>query len=163
MDTVRAGVVVEDAGMMAAVLEAIGAHVGRLLRSKNAFCEDAEVSYGYRAFLGNLQLESGLTVGEVFGGAQRAKWEALADAGEAADAAEGAPGGWEEYVDDASGAPYWHCALARRTTWPRPAPSAPRPPRAAPAKQGTSSLWKVRKNTLSVKSLDSESMESLQK
>ena len=45
--------------MMAAVLEAINAHVGRLLRSKNAFREDAEVSYGYRAFLGNLQLESG--------------------------------------------------------------------------------------------------------
>ena len=88
VDTVRAGIVVEDAGMMAAVLEAIGAHVGRLLRSKNAFREDAEVSYGYRAFLGNLQLESGLTVGEVFGGEQRAKWEALAEAGKAADAAE---------------------------------------------------------------------------
>ena len=88
VDTVRAGVVVEDAGMMAAVLEAIGAHVGRLLRSKNAFRKDAEVSYGYRAFLGNLQLESGLTVGEVFGGAQRAKWEALAEAGRAADAME---------------------------------------------------------------------------
>ena len=88
VDTVRAGVVVEDAGMMAAVLEAIGAHVGRLLRSKNAFREDAEVSYGYRAFLGNLQLESGLTVGEVFGGEQRAKWEALAEAGNAADGME---------------------------------------------------------------------------
>lgn len=88
VDTVRAGIVVEDAGMMAAVLEAIGARVGRLLRSKNAFREDAEVSYGYRAFLGNLQLESGLTVGEVFGGEQRAKWEALAEAGAAADAAE---------------------------------------------------------------------------
>ena len=88
VDTVRAGVVVEDAGMMAAVLEAIGAHVGRLLRSKNAFRKDAEVSYGYRAFLGNLQLESGLTVGDVFGGEQRAKWEALAKAGRAADAAE---------------------------------------------------------------------------
>ena len=88
VDTVRAGIVVEDAGMMAAVLEAIGARVGRLLRSKNAFREDAEVSYGYRAFLGNLQLESGLTVGEVFGGEQRAKWEALAEAGRAADAAE---------------------------------------------------------------------------
>ena len=88
VDTVRAGIVVEDAGMMAAVLEAIGAHVGRLLRSKNAFREDAEVSYGYRAFLGNLQLESGLTVGEVFGGEQRAKWEALAEAGRAADAVE---------------------------------------------------------------------------
>ena len=74
--------------MMAAALAAIDARVGRLLRSKNAFRADADVSYGYRAFLGNLQLESGLTVGEVFGGAQRAKWEALADAGRAADAAE---------------------------------------------------------------------------
>ena len=88
VDTVRAGIVVEDAGMMAAVLEAVGAHVGRFLRSKNAFREDAEVSYGYRAFLGNLQLESGLTVGDVFGGEQRAKWQALAEAGQAADAAE---------------------------------------------------------------------------
>ena len=88
VDTVRAGIVVEDAGMMAAVLEAIGAHVGRFLRSKNAFREDAQVSYGYRAFLGNLQLESGLTVGDVFGGEQRAKWQALAEAGRAADAAE---------------------------------------------------------------------------
>ena len=88
VDTVRAGIVVEDAGMMAAVLEAVGAHVGRFLRSKNAFREDAEVSYGYRAFLGNLQLESGLTVGDVFGGEQRAKWQALAEAGRAADAAE---------------------------------------------------------------------------
>ena len=97
VDTVRAGVVVEDAGMMAAVLEAIGAHVGRLLRSKNAFREDAEVSYGYRAFLGNLQLESGLTVGDVFGGEQRAKWDALAEAGVAADAAE--PGDVKEVLD----------------------------------------------------------------
>ena len=88
VDTVRAGIVVEDAGMMAAVLEAVGAHVGRFLRSKNAFREDAEVSYGYRAFLGNLQLESGLTVGDVFGGEQRKKWQALADAGRAADGAE---------------------------------------------------------------------------
>ena len=88
VDTVRAGVVVEDAGVMAAALAAIDARVGRLLRSKNAFRADAEVSYGYRAFLGNLQLESGLTVGEVFGGEQRAKWQALAEAGRAADAAE---------------------------------------------------------------------------
>ena len=88
VDTVRAGIVVEDAAMMAAVLEAIGAHVGRFLRSKNAFREDAKVSYGYRAFLGNLQLESGLTVGDVFGGEQRAKWQALAEAGRAADAVE---------------------------------------------------------------------------
>ena len=76
------------AGMMAAVLEAVGAHVGRFLRSKNAFREGAQVSYGYRAFLGNLQLESGLTVGDVFGGEQRAKWQALAEAGCAADAKE---------------------------------------------------------------------------
>jgi hypothetical protein len=62
--------------------------VGRFLRSKNAFREDAQVSYGYRAFLGNLQLESGLTVGDVFGGEQRAKWQALAEAGRAADAME---------------------------------------------------------------------------
>ena len=88
VDTVRAGIVVEDAAMMAAVLEAVGAHVGRFLRSKNAFREDAEVSYGYRAFLGNLQLESGLTVGDVFGGEQRAKWQALAEAGRAADGQE---------------------------------------------------------------------------
>ena len=88
VDTVRAGIVVEDAAMMAAVLEAIGAHVGRFLRSKNAFREDAQVSYGYRAFLGNLQLESGLTVGDVFGGEQRKKWMALAKAGAAADAQE---------------------------------------------------------------------------
>ena len=88
VDTVRAGIVVEDAGMMAAVLEAIGAHVGRFLRSKNAFREGAQVSYGYRAFLGNLQLESGLTVGDVFGGEQRKKWMALAKAGEAADGQE---------------------------------------------------------------------------
>ena len=88
VDTGRAGIVVEDAAMMAAVLEAVGAHVGRFLRSKNAFREDAQVSYGYRAFLGNLQLESGLTVGDVFGGEQRAKWQALAEAGRAADAME---------------------------------------------------------------------------
>ena len=37
---------------------------------------------------GCLQLESGLTVGEVFGGEQRAKWQALAEADRAADARE---------------------------------------------------------------------------
>ena len=74
--------------MMATVHEAIGMHVGKFLRSKNAFREDATVSYGYRAFLGNLRLESGLTVGDVFGGEQRAKWEALANAGGAADGQE---------------------------------------------------------------------------
>ena len=85
VDTVRAGVVVEEAGMMAAVHAAIAAHVGPFLRSKNAFHADADVSYGYRAYLGNLRLESGLTVGAVFGGENRAKWEALAEANRAAD------------------------------------------------------------------------------
>ena len=88
VDTVRAGVVVEDVDRMAEVHAAIGEHVGPYLRSKNAFLADAETSYGYRAFLGNLRLESGLTVGEVFGGEQRAKWEALGDAGFAADGME---------------------------------------------------------------------------
>ena len=49
VDTVRAAVVVEDAGTMACAHEIIGAHVGRFLRSKNAFRADAEVSYGYQA------------------------------------------------------------------------------------------------------------------
>ena len=84
----RAGVVVEDASRMAEVLEAITAHVGPLLRSKNGFRRDADVSYGYRAFLGNLKLESGLTVGDVFGGENRKKWEAWAEAGRAADGKE---------------------------------------------------------------------------
>ena len=88
MDTVRAGVVVEDASRMADVLAAITAHVGPLLRSKNGFRRDADVSYGYRAFLANLKLESGLTVGDVFGGENRKKWEAWAEAGKGADAAE---------------------------------------------------------------------------
>ena len=84
----RAGVVVEDASRMAEVLEAITAHVGPLLRSKNGFRRDADVSYGYRAFLGNLKLESGLTVGDVFGGENRKKWEAWAEAGKGADGKE---------------------------------------------------------------------------
>jgi len=52
VDTVRAGVVVEDAAMMAIVHEAIGAHVGRFLRSKNAFRADAKVRYRYQACFG---------------------------------------------------------------------------------------------------------------
>ena len=84
----RAGVVVEDASRMAEVLEAITAHVGPLLRSKNGFRRDADVSYGYRCFLGNLKLESGLTVGDVFGGENRKKWEAWAMAGFEADGKE---------------------------------------------------------------------------
>ena len=88
MDTVRAGVVVEDASRMADVLAAITAHVGPLLRSKNGFRRDADVSYGYRAFLANLKLESGLTVGDVFGGENRKKWEAWAEAGRAANSKE---------------------------------------------------------------------------
>ena len=46
------------------------------------------MSYGYRAYLGNLRLESGLTVGEVFGGEHRALWQALAESHAAADGAE---------------------------------------------------------------------------
>ena len=84
----RAGVVVEDASRMADVLAAITAHVGPLLRSKNGFRRDADVSYGYRAFLANLKLESGLTVGDVFSGENRKKWEAWAEAGMGADCLE---------------------------------------------------------------------------
>ena len=87
VDTVRAGVVVEDADMMTAVHEAIGKHVGPYLRGKNLFRADATPSYGYRAYLGNLLLESGLTVGEVFGGEQRDHWES-ASAGSEADHSE---------------------------------------------------------------------------
>ena len=45
------------------------------------------VNYGYRAILGNLRFESGLTVRRVFGGAHRDKWVALGDARFAIDGA----------------------------------------------------------------------------
>ena len=86
VDTVRAGIIVHDAALLAQVYDAIAAHVGIFLRVKNAFAEGAVVNYGYRAILGNLRLESGLTVRRVFGGAHTATWKALAEARMAIDA-----------------------------------------------------------------------------
>ena len=80
VDTVRAGIIVHDAALLAQVYDAIAAHVGIFLRVKNAFAEGAVVNYGYRAILGNLRLESGLTVRRVFGGAHTDTWRALAEA-----------------------------------------------------------------------------------
>ena len=74
VDTIRSGVVVEDAQLMGPVHDAINMHVGCFMRTKNSFLPDAEVSYGYRAFLGNLQLESDLTVDDVFGGVHTQQW-----------------------------------------------------------------------------------------
>ena len=74
VDTIRSGVVVEDAQMMGPVHDAINMHVGRFLRTKNSFLSEVEPCYGYRAFLGNLQLESDLTVDDVFGGAHKQQW-----------------------------------------------------------------------------------------
>ena len=90
VDTVRAGIIVHDAALLAQVYDAIAAHVGIFLRVKNAFAEGAVVNYGYRAILGNLRLESGLTVRRVFGGAHAATWKALAKARVVIDAV--APG-----------------------------------------------------------------------
>ena len=86
VDTVRAGIIVHDAALLAQVYATIAAHVGIFLRVKNAFAEGAVVNYGYRAILGNLRLESGLTVRRVFGGAHAATWKALAEARAAIDA-----------------------------------------------------------------------------
>ena len=86
VDTVRAGIIVHDAALLAQVYDAIAAHVGIFLRVKNAFAEGAVVNYGYRAILGNLRLESGLTVRRVFGGAHTDTWMALAEAREVIDA-----------------------------------------------------------------------------
>ena len=77
VDTVRAGIIVHDAALLAQVYDAIAANVGIFLRVKNAFAEGAVVNYGYRAILGNLRLESGLSVRQVFGGAHRRAWEEL--------------------------------------------------------------------------------------
>ena len=65
--------------MMEVVYETIGQRVGRYLRVKNGFAT-AKANYGYRAILANLLLESALTVEQVFGGARRQTWEALAKA-----------------------------------------------------------------------------------
>ena len=77
VDTVRAGLVVHAVEDMPRVYDAVDRGVGRMLRGKNAFRREAEVSYGYRAFLGNLVFESGLTVRQVFGGDQRRHWSDL--------------------------------------------------------------------------------------
>ena len=45
-----------------------------------------QFSSGYRNFLGNLRLESGLTVRRVFGGVHAVKWKALAEARAVIDA-----------------------------------------------------------------------------
>ena len=80
VDTVRAGLVVYDADMVDTVLEAVGSGVGPYLRTKNLFAEGATANFGYRTILANLQLVSGLTIGQVFGGANRATWQAWGDA-----------------------------------------------------------------------------------
>ena len=69
IDTVRAGVVVNDASIMEEVFDVIGKEVGPWLRVKNNYREacDASESNGYRALLGNLKYESGLTCRELFG------------------------------------------------------------------------------------------------
>ena len=107
VDTVRAGIIVHDAVLLAQVYDAIAAHVGIFLRVKNAFAEGAVVNYGYRAILGNLRLESGLTVRRVFGGAHADTWMALAEAREAIDAA--AP----EKMDIVLGALLANCGRTR--------------------------------------------------
>ena len=83
VDTVRLGIVVRDAAKMEAVYAAVEGGVGRYVRVKNGFATDAS-NYGYRAILANLQLESGQTVEQVFGGAHRKTWEALGKAAKAA-------------------------------------------------------------------------------
>ena len=74
VDTIRAGVVVDDAALMGEVFDAIGAEVGPWLRVKNNYrpAFDATASYGYRALLANLRYESGMTCGELF----RDNWDA---------------------------------------------------------------------------------------
>ena len=87
VDTVRGGIVVYDAAIVAAVYEAINAHVGAFVRVKNGFAPGAQVNYGYRAILGNLRLESGLTVEQGFGGEHRELWRALGEARKPIDGA----------------------------------------------------------------------------
>ena len=69
IDTIRAGVVVEDASIIEEVFDTIGKEVGMWLRVKNNYrpAFDSKMSYGYRALLGNLKYESGVTCGALFG------------------------------------------------------------------------------------------------
>lgn len=83
VDTVRAGVVVHDAALVHDVYSAIGRKVGPYLRVKNGFAA-ADASFGYRAILGNLRLESGLTVRQVFGGVDEEAWREMGLAAEKA-------------------------------------------------------------------------------
>ena len=57
IDTIRAGVVVEDASIIEEVFDTIGKEVGPWLRVKNNYrpAFDSKMSYGYRALLGNLK------------------------------------------------------------------------------------------------------------
>ena len=80
IDTVRAGVIAHDVDLMGPAYEAIDARVGSFLRGKNPFPTGTHANFGYRTFLGNLRLESGLSVRQVFGGAHRRVWEEYGEA-----------------------------------------------------------------------------------
>lgn len=80
VDTVRAGLVVHDADMVESVLAAVGGGVGPYRRTKNLFADGATANFGYRTILANLQLVSGLSIADVFGGANRDTWQGWGDA-----------------------------------------------------------------------------------
>ena len=64
----QVGVVFHDKSLLQLVYDAIDQQVGNFLRVKNNYNTDFDpnISYGYRALLGNLKFESGQTVGSVF-------------------------------------------------------------------------------------------------
>ena len=74
--------------------------------TQNGFASN-ESNYGYRAILCNMQLTSGRTVEQVFGGERRATWEALGKA--QVKAGDGAAGNETKAVLDA--------LLATRGAW----------------------------------------------
>ncbi len=106
VDAVRALVVVHNADLFAPVYAAIGRGVGRYLRVKNGFASP-ESTFGYRAVLANVAVESGLTVQQVFGGTQRSLWQALGTARAALGDGE-AKAEYEELLD---------ALLATSTEW----------------------------------------------
>ena len=59
---------IHDKALLQLVYDAIDQQVGKFLRVKNNYNKsfDPNISYGYRALLGNLKFESGQTVGSVF-------------------------------------------------------------------------------------------------
>ena len=59
---------IHDKALLQLVYDAIDQKVGKFLRVKNNYNKsfDPNISYGYRALLGNLKFESGQTVGSVF-------------------------------------------------------------------------------------------------